>query len=732
MSLSERVQEHAYKRRWLILLVLCFSLLVIVLDNTILNVAIPTLSRELDPTNSQLQWMVDSYTLVFAGLLLTAGSLGDRFGRRGALQVGLILFGIGSLASALATTSDQLIATRAFMGIGGAFIMPATLSIITNVFPSNERGKAIGVWAGTAGIGIALGPLTGGFLLEHFYWGSIFLVNIPIVAIGLLAGVFLIPTSKDPNASKLDPLGAVLSISGLTALLYGIIEAPSNGWTDPMILASFGLAVVLLGGFLVWERTTDHPMLDIRFFKNPRFSAASTGITMTFFALFGATFLLTQYMQFVLGYSPLEAGIRLLPFALVILVMSPLSAKIVERVGTKVTVASGLTIAGLGLVLMTGLQVDSSYGDLVWRMMLMAFGQALVMAPATESIMGSLPLARAGVGSAVNDTTRQIGGALGVAIVGSVMSSTYASKISDLFAGTPSAGTAAEQAAKDSLGGALAVAQKAPAALGKVLAETAKTAFVDGMHTGVLVAAAAAFLGAIVAAIWLPAHATDATVEEQAAEFSAEHARRRRRIGRGLMTQVADAPERRPGRPRSVEADEAILEAATAAFIELGWDGLTIEGVAARAGVGKTTIYRRYPTRLDLLLAAAERLAEEKGAAPDTGTLRGDLFALVEAYLGMLSGTRAGRAIPAMVAATAKNPELAVAYREFIAERRRESSVPLERAIGRGELPLEVDVDLALDLLLAPLFYRAFVSHEPADEAYVTTLVESVLRALQA
>jgi EmrB/QacA subfamily drug resistance transporter len=551
MSLSERVQEHAYRRRWLILAVLCFSLLVIVLDNTILNVAIPTLSRELDPTNSQLQWMVDSYTLVFAGLLLTAGSLGDRFGRRGALQVGLIIFGIGSLLSALAGSADQLIATRAFMGIGGAFIMPATLSIITNIFPNNERGRAIGVWAGTAGIGIALGPLTGGFLLEHFYWGSIFLVNIPIVAIGLTAGVFLIPTSKDPNASRLDPFGAVLSITGLTALLYGIIEAPTDGWTDPTILVAFGLAIVLLGTFIWWQRTTDHPMLDVRFFKNPRFTAASTGITMTFFALFGATFLLTQYMQFVLGYTPLEAGIRLLPFAGVILVVSPLSPRLAERVGTKVTVATGLTLAGIGLLLLTGLQTDSTYGDLVWRMMLMALGQGLVMAPATESIMGSLPLAKAGVGSAVNDTTRQIGGALGVAIVGSVMSSTYASRIGDLFAGTPRAGSSTEQVAKDSLGGALAVAGKAQASgndalagLGRTLEAVAKSAFVDGMHTGVIVAAAAAFLGAIVAAIWLPAHARAADAEEQAHEYADEHERN--------ADGATSLPDSAPGTPAGI------------------------------------------------------------------------------------------------------------------------------------------------------------------------------------
>jgi EmrB/QacA subfamily drug resistance transporter len=519
MTLSERVQQHAYQRRWLILVVLCFSLLVIVLDNTILNVAIPTLSRQLDPTNSQLQWMVDSYTLVFAGLLLTAGSLGDRFGRRGALQLGLVIFGLGSLLSALASTADQLIATRAFMGIGGAFIMPATLSIITNVFPANERGRAIGVWAGTAGIAVALGPLTGGFLLEHFYWGSVFLVNLPIVAVGLIAGVFLIPSSKDPSASKLDPLGAVLSIVGLVLLVYAIIEAPQDGWTDPMILGAFGVAVLLLGGFLWWERTTSHPMLDVRFFKNPRFSAASLGISMAFFAMFGATFLLTQYMQFVLGYSPLEAGVRLLPFAAVILVVSPLSARIVEKLGTKATVATGLAIVGVALVLMTQLQTDSSYRDLVWRMVLWAFGQALVLAPATESIMGSLPLAKAGVGSAVNDTTRQVGGALGVAIVGSVMSSTYGSRIADFFSGTAGAGSAAEQIAKESLGGALSIAGQVPS-----LALVARSAFVDGMHYGMLVAAGAAIFGAIVAAIWLPAHATHENIEAQAAEFASEHA----------------------------------------------------------------------------------------------------------------------------------------------------------------------------------------------------------------
>ena len=329
-ELQQRVAAKAEERRWLILIVLCFSLLVIVLDNSILNVAMPTIVRELHATNSQLQWMVDSYTLVFAGLLLTAGSLGDRFGRLPALQLGFAVFGIGSLASALAGDANTLIATRAFMGIGGAFIMPATLSIITNVFPARERGKAIGVWAATAGVAVALGPLTGGFLLEHFYWGSIFLVNLPIVAVGIAAGIFLIPNSKDPAERRLDPIGAVLSIAGLSALLYAIIEAPTKGWTADSTLIFFVLGGALLAAFFTWEVRSDHPMLDLTFFKNPRFSIASGAIMVTFFSMFGALFVLTQYLQFVLGYSPLKTGVRLLAFAIPMMIVSPLSAKFVE------------------------------------------------------------------------------------------------------------------------------------------------------------------------------------------------------------------------------------------------------------------------------------------------------------------------------------------------------------------------------------------------------------------
>jgi EmrB/QacA subfamily drug resistance transporter len=518
-TLATRAQDRAYERRWWILVVLCFSLLVIVLDNTILNVAIPTIVRDLDATNSQLQWMIDAYTLVFAGLLLTGGSLGDRFGRRGALQFGLVVFGLGSLASAFANSSEQLIATRAFMGIGGAFIMPATLSIITNVFPANERGKAIGVWAGTAGLAGVLGPLTGGFLLEHFYWGSTFLVNIPIVVVGVLAGIFLIPTSKDPSAPRLDPLGAVLSIVGLIVLLYGIIEAPQEGWTDPKTLLCFVVGAAVIGAFLLWESRIDHPMLDVRFFRNPRFTAASMGITMVFFAMFGSTFLLTQYFQFVLGYTPFETGIRFLPIAASMMILSPLSARIVQRVGTKLVVATGLTLVTVGLASWASLSASSSYWpDIIWRQALLAGGMALTMAPATESIMGALPLGKAGVGSAVNDTTRQVGGALGVAVIGSVLASIYGSQVGDFLQGKPVPSGTSEQL-QQSLGLALAAGEQVPG-----LADTAVNAFLDGMHAGVLVAAGVALVGAVIAFVWLPARASYDALAEPASEPEVESA----------------------------------------------------------------------------------------------------------------------------------------------------------------------------------------------------------------
>ena len=502
------IQEKAHERRWWILVVLCLSLVVITLDNTILNVALPTLVKELDATNSQLQWIVDGYTLVFAGLLLTAGSLGDRLGRKGALQIGLLIFGLGSALSALATDPNQLIATRCIMGIGGAFIMPATLSILTNVFPPEERGRAIGIWAGISGIGIAIGPLLGGYLVDHFSWGSVFTVNIPVVIVAIAAGAAIIPSSKDPDAAKLDPLGALLSIVGLVSLVFGLIEAPQRGWTDSLILGAFALGAVALAAFAAWELHTDHPMLDVSFFKNPRFTAASSAITLVFFGMFGFSFLLTQYLQFVLGYSPSTAGLAMMPLAITLMIVAPLSPRIVERVGTKAVVGTGLTIVAVSLLLTTGLEVNSPYGQVLWRIMILAVGMGLVMAPATESIMGSLPLGKAGVGSAVNDTTRQVGGALGVAIIGSVLSSVYGSEIVD-FMRKARLPEVAIDGAKDSLGSALAIAERIGGTTGDAVAEAAKTAFVEALHRGALVAAIASALGAAVVVKFLPSHAPD-------------------------------------------------------------------------------------------------------------------------------------------------------------------------------------------------------------------------------
>ncbi len=507
--------DRTYDRRWLTLAVMCLSLVVIGIDNTILNVALPTLQTDLAATTSQLQWIVDGYTLVFAGLLLTAGSLGDKYGRRSALAIGLVIFGIGSGLSALAGTPTQLIATRCLMGVGGALIMPATLSIVTNVFTvPAERARAIAIWAGCSALGIALGPLTGGYLLEHFFWGSVFLVNIPVVIIALVGGRLFVPNSRDAHAQRLDLVGAALSIVGLTAMLWAIIQAPSEGWTSTPIMAALGTAAVVLVAFVLWERRSDHPMLDVRFFENARFTAASVAVTLTFFALFGSLFLVTQYRQFVLGFSALESGVRILPFAITMMIVAPLSAKLVERVGTKLIVSAGLAITAVGLYAVTFAGPTNGDQLVIFATMIMALGMGLTMAPATESIMGSLPRQKAGVGSAVNDTTRQVGGALGVAVIGSIFSSVYAAKMTDaLTASKLPVPADAAAAIKDSVGAAMQISTKVGGPAGEALANAARSAFVDGMHQGVILGAAVALLGAVIALVFLPARATDEAVE---------------------------------------------------------------------------------------------------------------------------------------------------------------------------------------------------------------------------
>lgn len=498
--------ETIYRRRWLTLVVLSLSLVIIGLDNTILNVALPTLVRELGASASELQWMVDAYVLVFAGLLLTMGALGDRFGRKLALNAGLILFGAASIAAAYVDTASGLIAARSVMGIGGALIMPSTLSIITNVFEGPERGRAIAAWAAVAGLGIVIGPALGGWLLENFWWGSVFLINVFIVLAALIAGWFLVPESKDPEATPLDPLGALLSIGGLVSLVYGIIEAPSEGWTSAPVMIAFGSAAVLLALFLWWETRTEHPMLKLSFFENPRFSAAAGAITLVFFAMFGTVFLLTQYLQFVLEFTPLEAGIRVMPVATMV-VAAPLSARFTERFGTKRVVASGLVIVAGAMSVLALIDTASGYGHVALAIALLGIGMGTAMAPATDSVMGSLPLAKAGVGSAMNDTTRQVGGALGVAILGSILASSYSSAMAPAVQSLPPEAAAA---ASDSIGGALGVA----AAVGDAaapLVDAAKAAFIDGMGLAVWAAAGVALAGAILTWLFLPARPLEGT-----------------------------------------------------------------------------------------------------------------------------------------------------------------------------------------------------------------------------
>src|SRR3954452_17109019 len=503
------------ERRWLTLLVLCISLIVITLDNTILNVALPTLSRSaaqggLGASASQLQWTVDAYTLVFAGLLLTAGSLGDRFGRYRFLTIGLVIFGTGSLLSALAPSANALIATRALMGIGGACIMPATLSIITNVFTDPaERGKAIGVWAGVSALGIGLGPITGGFLLEHFWWGSIFIVNVPIVVAGLVLGYFLVPESKDPSHSALDPVGAVLSIAALGTILWAVIEAPGHGWGAPEIVGAFVVGAVLLGAFFAWELNSRHPMLDMHFFANPRFSAASGAITLVFLSLFGTLFLLTQYLQSVLDYSTVKAGAVLLPQAAVLMIFAPLSNVWVQRLGSKVVVTTVLLIVTASLVSFSAFQPDSSVLLVIGVTMLLGLGMANVLAPCTDSIMGSLPRAKAGVGSAVNDTTRQMGGAVGVAVFGSLMASHFHSTIVGKLEDTLPVSVLTT--VKDNVGQALGVAHQPGAAqpFRTQISNAANESFVSGLHLIGLAAAGVTLIAAIAVALFLPARAPD-------------------------------------------------------------------------------------------------------------------------------------------------------------------------------------------------------------------------------
>ncbi|MER5423131.1 MFS transporter [Streptosporangium roseum] len=463
---SNTVRAEPDPRRWWILGVLCLSLLVLVVDNTVLNLAIPALMTDLGASPSDIQWIIDAYILVFAGLLLTSGSLSDRYGRKRFLIIGLVLFGGASLIALLVTEPWQLVAARALMGVGGSILMPSTLSILITVFDDSERRKAIAAWSAVAAVGVIAGPTLGGFLLEHYWWGSIFLLNVPIAVVAIVAAVLLMPETRGP-ARKLDPVGVLLSTVGMSALVFVVISAPGKGWTSSPVLVAAALAVLALGGFVLWERRAEQPMLPLELFRDRNFSGSSFSIVLMSFGTGALLLMLTQYLQFVLGYGPMRAGLALLPYAVAAALFNGVGAGLGQKVSNRTLVALGLAVMALGFGVLAFMTADTGYGLMITGLMLMGVGGGLAGPAAYATLMGAVPSEHAGVGSALNDTVQQVGMALSVAVLGSVLAGVYTSSMP---AGAPAV-------ARDSIGGAILLGDPG-------LIRTARDAFVSAMSFG--------------------------------------------------------------------------------------------------------------------------------------------------------------------------------------------------------------------------------------------------------
>ena len=517
---------EGHPRRWAILGVLVVSLLVVVLDNTILNIALPTIQRDLNASQGELVWSVDSYVLAFAALLFTWGVLGDRFGRKKILIVGLVLFASASAICAFSSSAGMLIGFRAVMGVGGAAVMPTTLAIITVVFPPHERGKAIGAWAGAVGAAVALGPILGGVLLQNPQWsnwvtgndwGSVFLVNVPIVIVGLIAIIRVVPETKDPNPRRLDLQGLALSVIGLTALIYGIIHASSTkNWLDPGVVIPVlgGIAVIAL--FLYLEARSDHSSFDVSLFRNRGYAVSLVAVSLAFFALSGITFTLPFYLQILRGYDTLIAGLCFVPFALGQIIAAPRSAKTVLRFGYRKVMTGGLILVSLALLGLLFLQLDTPIWMLLVVFFIFGLGMGNVIAPASTVMQNVLPLARAGAGSAVQNTVRQVGGALGVAIVGTVLATQYAANLKDsLTQMPPEFPEAAKQAASESVIATMGVLDQAtanglPATVVNTVREAAYADFLAASHLTSLISVIVVIVAVLVVGFGLP-HITPLT-----------------------------------------------------------------------------------------------------------------------------------------------------------------------------------------------------------------------------
>jgi EmrB/QacA subfamily drug resistance transporter len=491
--------EQRTVNRWLTLLVMCLSVFTIMVATMIVNVLLPTLNRELDASTKDLLWIVDAFNLVFAAFVLAAGSLSDRFGRKGALIAGLTVYAVASALSAFAPNPGLLILGRAVAGLGAAVVFPTTLSIITNVFPDRrERAQAIGMWGAASGASVAIGPIIGGALVEGTAWGAAFLFCAGVAVVTIALAALYVPTSRDPSTPPLDHVGLVLSTAALGTLVYAIIQAPDRGWGSPASLGDFGAAACLLVAFAIWESHVPVPMLDVKLFTNLRFTAASGAVTMSFFSLFGFVFLISQFAQFVLRWGVLEAGVRQVPVAIAVAGASLIGTPLAVRFGTKLVVCIGCMFLVGGFLWVSTCDENTQYLPIVGQMVSIGIGMGLTSAPATEAIMGVVPAAKAGVGSAVNDATRELGGTLGVAVIGSVALSAYRSSLDDTVTNP-----AALEPARESVGAAFAVAARTG---DPSIVVDAQQAWIDGLQIGCWVAAGVCLIGAVLAAVWLPAH----------------------------------------------------------------------------------------------------------------------------------------------------------------------------------------------------------------------------------
>ncbi|MFD0688168.1 MFS transporter [Actinomadura fibrosa] len=594
-----------HPRRWFILGVLCLSLLVVVIDNTVLNVAIPALIRNLHASSADVQWILDAYIVAFAGLLLTAGALSDRYGRRRGLIAGLVLFGGASVPAALAGSAGELIAARALMGVGAAFLMPGTLSILTTVFGDDERKKAIAIWFAVLMLGALGGPLLGGLLLEHFWWGSVFLINIPIAVLAIAAALLVIPESRGP-AARPDLPGAVLSTVGMTALVWAVICIPRDGWSSGQVRAGFAVAVVALAGFAGWERRVREPMLPVRLFRDRNFSGASMSIVLLSFSTGGLMLALTQYLQFVLGFGPMKTGVAFIPMVVCVMAFNGVGVLVDKRVGARVALSLGLLGLTAGFGLLATVSPGDGYRHLVVALVVMGVGCGIAGPPAYGTLLGALPAERAGVGSAVNDTVQQVGQALSVAVLGSVLTAAYARALPDGVAGP----------ARDSIGDALAVA----AARGDAaLAVTARHAFTDAMAVTAVAGAAAGLGGALIAFLVLrPAPRTPPapppapeTAPEAAPKTATVPSPRRPGVVTDPTTPKAVAaplPRAATGRPL---AAGLTASATTIAALRLMWRMSLFVALPLASGIG------RPPATAGAVIAAslrgAVRLAARSG-----------------------------------------------------------------------------------------------------------------------